>query len=98
MAKANAKVDPARIILYGWSEGTTHATQLAVMHPEIAGVILQAPVAGTWKDTFSYQLLDLGVGFLRDVADTNKDGAVTFDELIAALQKSPGTVSSYAAL
>lgn len=97
-ARTNAHVDPKRMILYGWSEGTTHATQLVLSHPEVAGLILQAPVAGSWKDTFSYQLLDTGVGFLRDVADTNKDGAVTIEEIIPALQGNPGTVSSNAAL
>ena len=96
--KANPKVDPKQIIIYGWSEGTTHATQLVTTHPEIAGLVLQAPVAGSWKDTFSYQLLDVGVSFLRDVADTNKDGAVTLDEVLAALRGTPGTASGDAAL
>ncbi len=96
--KAKPKVDPARLYLYGWSEGTTHATALVLVHPEIAGLILQAPVAGSWKDTFAYQSLDVGVGFLRDVADTNKDGAITIEEILAAFRNSPGTASGFAAV
>lgn len=96
-ARMNPRVDPKWIVLCGWSEGTTHATQLALMHPEIAGLILQGPVAGTWAETFRYQLLDVGVGFLRDVADTNKDGAVTREGVFGALRSSPGTTSGFAA-
>jgi len=97
-ARTNPRVDTKRIILYGWSEGTTHATALVLAHPEIAGLILQAPVAGSWKDTFAYQSLDVGVGFLRDVADTNKDGAITIEEILAAFRNSPGTASGFAAV
>ena len=96
--RTNPRVDTKRIILYAWSEGTTHATQLVLMHPEIVGLALQGPVAGTWKETFSYQLLDVGVGFLRDVADTNKDGVITIEEILAALRNSPGTASGAAAI
>jgi len=96
--RTNPRVDTKRVILYAWSEGTTHATQLVLMHPEIAGLILQGPVAGTWKETFSYQSLDVGVGFLRDVADTNKDGMITLEEMLAALRNNPGTASGAAAL
>jgi len=97
-ARTNPRVDPKRVFLYGWSEGTTHATALVLAHPEIAGLILQAPVAGSWKDTFAYQSLDVGVGFLRDVADTNKDGAITIEEILAAFRSSPGTASGDAAI
>ncbi len=55
--KANPKVDPARLYLYGWSEGTTHAAQRGAIHPEVAGLILQGPVPGTLAETFQYQLL-----------------------------------------
>lgn len=97
-ALRNPKVDTKRVALYGWSEGTTVATQLAVAHPEIAGLILQGLVAGTMAETFAYQDLTLGVGFLRDVVDANKDGMVTLDEIGAAFRAHHGTVLGYVAL
>lgn len=97
-ALRNPKVDAKRVSLYGWSEGTTVAAQLAVAHPEIAGLILQGLVAGTMAETFAYQDLTLGVGFLRDVVDTNKDGMVTLNEIGAAFRTHHGTVLGYVAL
>ncbi|MGI8691116.1 MAG: hypothetical protein ACR2M3_21250 [Thermomicrobiales bacterium] len=97
-ALRNPRVDTKRVVLYGWSEGTTVATQLAVAHPEIAGLILQGLVAGTMAETFAYQDLTLGVGFLRDVVDANKDGMVTLDEIGTAFRAHHGTVLGYVAL
>ena len=97
-ALRNPRVDTKRVVLYGWSEGTTVATQLAVAHPEIAGLILQGLVAGTMAETFAYQDLTLGVGFLRDVVDANKDGMITLDEIEAAFRANHGTVLGFAAL
>jgi dienelactone hydrolase len=97
-ALKSPKVDTKRVALYGWSEGTTVATQLAVTHLEIAGLILQGLVAGTMAETFAYQDLTLGVGFLRDVVDTDKDGMVTLDEIGAAFRAHHGTVLGFVAL
>lgn len=97
-ALKNPRVDAKRVVLYGWSEGTTVATQLAVGNPEIAGVILQGLVAGTMAETFAYQDLTLGVGFLRKIVDTNQDGMITLDELSAAFRTHHGTVVGYVAL
>jgi len=44
-AEADPHVDCRRIFLYGWSEGSTVAAALAVRHPELAGLIVQGPVA-----------------------------------------------------
>lgn len=41
--------------------------------------------------------MGLGLPFLEQVVDANKDGIVTMDELLAALRAHPGTVSSNAA-
>ncbi|HEX5500237.1 MAG TPA: alpha/beta fold hydrolase, partial [Thermomicrobiales bacterium] len=92
------QVDPDRIVLYGWSEGSTIATQLALRHPEIAGLVVQGPVAGTVADVFRDQALRVGVGFLRDVADADHDGAIALDELLAALRNHPATAAGFAAL
>lgn len=85
-AKANPKIDPKRVVFFGISEGTPVATQLALMHAEAAGLILASPISGSWKENLQYQLLDVAVGYLRDVADANKDGVLTMAEFQQALQ------------
>ena len=42
-ADADPHVDHRRIFLYGWSEGSTVTTALALRHPELAGLIIQCP-------------------------------------------------------
>lgn len=44
-ARANPRVDQAKIYLYGWSEGTQIASAIAAKAPGIAGLVLQGPVA-----------------------------------------------------
>lgn len=92
--QARPEVDPARVILYGWSEGTTIATQIAVAHPAIAGLVLHGPVAGAWVDTFRYQIADLVAAYLRDVVDTNKDGLVSAADIFGAYTRQPSTVGA----
>ncbi len=51
-AQSNELVDSDEIYLYGWSEGSTIAAQLAISSGEsIAGLVLQAPVVLPWYDT-----------------------------------------------
>lgn len=39
--KRDPRVDPRRIFVYGWSEGSSVAAQLVRDHPEVRGLILQ---------------------------------------------------------
>ncbi len=73
-AKADPHVDPRRIYVLGWSEGSTVAAALAARHPELAGLILTGTVALSWRATFLYQVEGVGLPYLRSVAP---DGRVT---------------------
>ncbi len=66
--KQNPRVDPKRIYVYGWSEGSTVAAALVRAHPEVAGLIVQGPVVQSWQDTFLAQLNDVQLPYLREVA------------------------------
>ena len=54
-AEADTHVDPRRVFVYGWSEGSTVAADLAAAHPELAGTIFQGPVALGWRSVFGHQ-------------------------------------------
>lgn len=73
-AKAKPQVDDEHIYLYGWSEGSTVAAELAVNHPEINGLILQGPVARSWRETFEAQIREAGLPYVERFAG---DGRVT---------------------
>lgn len=89
-AKADPHVDPRRIYVYGWSEGSTVAAALAARHSELAGLIVQGPVAESWTQTFLYQLQDVGVPYLRQFAP---DGKVTVATIKAAAVGPGGLVA-----
>lgn len=89
-AEADPHVDARRIFLYGWSEGSTVAAALAVQHPELAGLIVQGPVAESWKDLFRYQIVDVGLPYVRQFAP---DGLVTTATLRAAEAGDGGLVA-----
>lgn len=96
--RALPQVDPNRIVLYGWSEGSTIAAQLAIEQPAVAGLILQGALDTIFRDVFQYQLRDLAVNFLTEVTDANRDGLIDLNELFAGYQQHPGTVAGYAFL
>jgi len=64
-AEADQHVDPHRVFLYGWSEGSTVAAALAVQHPELAGVAFQGPVTEPWRDLFTDQATRVAQPYLR---------------------------------
>lgn len=71
-AKTKPQVDD--IYLYGWSEGSTVAAELAVMHSEVVGLVLQGPVPSSWRETFEAQIRVAGLPYVRRFAP---DGRVT---------------------
>ena len=77
-AEQNSHINAHRIYLYGWSEGSTVAAALAARHPEVAGLIVQGPVAEPWRDTFRYQILNVGLPYLLSFAP---DGKITAEVL-----------------
>jgi uncharacterized protein len=90
VAKANPRVDAKRIYVYGWSEGSTVAAALTVAHPEVAGLIVQGPVALTWRETLLFQVLEVGLPHLRSFAT---DGRVTNATLQRVLSAPGGMVA-----
>lgn len=81
---AHPRIDPSRIVVYGWSEGALIATGAVLAHPEIAGLILHAPLSGTYRDLARFQLVELGLPFLREVVDSDRDGYLTEGEIVTA--------------
>lgn len=65
--KANPRVDPKRIFVYGWSEGSTVAAALVRNNPDVAGLILHGPVTLPWAELFDKQLTDVQVPYLKQV-------------------------------
>jgi pimeloyl-ACP methyl ester carboxylesterase len=88
--QANPHVDPRRISIYGWSEGSTIAAELAVTHPELAALVVQGPVATSWHDVFAYQLREVVVPYARALVP---DGRITTDTLHRALTGPGGKVA-----
>ena len=76
----NRKVDPKRILFWGWGESSPIAAYLASQHKEIAGLILQSPVIGTLKDNF-YAMYNLfGLPYIRQYVDADHDGKISAAE------------------
>ena len=85
-ARANPRVDAKRIYLYGWSEGSSVAAALVARHPELAGLIVQGPLALSWRETFLFQIREVGMPYLRSFA---ADGRVT-DATLPRMQSGAG--------
>lgn len=82
-AKAESVVDDKAMYLYGWSEGSTVAAHVAATNSELAGLIVQTPVAFDWRATFEYQIHDVGLRYLRSVAGGDPVTAETIMTIMA---------------
>ena len=80
-AKLQPEVEPTQLFLYGWSEGTLVVTHSAQKHPELAGLILQAPLNLSMAETLVYQQLNIGLPYLEEVIDQDRDGKLNETEL-----------------
>lgn len=89
-AKAHPLVASDAIYLYGWSEGSTVAAQVAVDSPDVAGLMLQTPVALSWRETFEFQMYDVGIPHLRSVVGHEM---VTDEGLLALFNSDGGMVA-----
>lgn len=86
--KAQPEVDPTHLFLYGWSEGGIVATHAAAQHPEMAGLILQAPLNLRLEEALVYQHLNVGLPYLEEVIDENDDGKLSALE-VATIPAGP---------
>jgi uncharacterized protein len=67
-AKRNPHVDPERLFLYGWSEGSTIAAEYATQHTDLDGLILQGGVNVSWRDGLVDQATSVAEPYLRRYA------------------------------
>lgn len=84
-AKRHPRVDPDRVFLYGWSEGSVVATAVAVEHPELAGLVLQGPVGEPWDDLVRGWFTELTVPYLHRFT---RDGAIDGRMLARAMNSA----------
>ncbi|GMA14827.1 alpha/beta fold hydrolase [Deinococcus metallilatus] len=89
----NPRVDPKKIFVYGWSEGSTVAAALVARHPEVAGLIVQGPVVLPWRQLFEAQFNNVQLPYLRSVVG----GALTNADFAKLLAGKAGLVAKNAA-
>ena len=90
-AATNPLVDPQAIFLYGWSEGSTVAAQVAADRTkDIKGLVVQGPVALDWRETFKAQIMEVSVPYARQYAT---DGKLNDDGLTAMVNGTGGGVA-----
>ncbi len=89
-AQANPHVDPKRIFVYGWGEGSTVAAALAVRHSSLAGLVVQSGTALPWHQLLRDQVVGVGLPYLRRFAP---DGRVTAATLRRAQLGGGGAVA-----
>ncbi len=79
--RAHPKADPARLMVYGHSEGSLVAPRLARAHDDVVLIVMVGSVANKLSDILEYQLVDRNVVFLRLAGDENGDDVLTLEEL-----------------
>jgi uncharacterized protein len=88
------QVNAEAIYLYGWSEGAWVAANAAQSHPQIAGIILQAPPDDTIQTILDDQWLEIGLPYLAETIDADGDGLLSLEEVATI---PPGPVELMAA-
>lgn len=92
-ARQFAACDRSRTFLYGWSEGTAVAAQVACERNDVTGLVLQGAVGLPWRDMVRSWIVDVGLPYAQG-AD---GGVVTADELAAAVRGPGGMVAKLGA-
>lgn len=85
--------DRGNVFLYGWSEGTAVAAQLAVERDDLRGLVLQGPVGLPWREMVRGWIVDVGLPYAQG-AD---GGTITAADLQAAMRGAGGQVAKLAA-
>ena len=88
--KAHPSVDPERIAVYGWSEGSTIAATLAAERSDVAALVLQTPVVYPWRETFLYQIFEVGLPYVLRFLE---DGYFTINSIARGIQGDGGLVA-----
>jgi pimeloyl-ACP methyl ester carboxylesterase len=93
-AARSPRVDPSRILLFGHSEGTQVASNLAADPartgiPKPAGVITMGVVGSEVPELITYQIFGVRLAQLREEFDVNGDGTLTYRESVDGLIGQP---------
>lgn len=88
--RQDPRVDPKRIVVYGWSEGSVVAAQLVLNNPDVRGLVLHGPVVRPYVELFREQFSRVGLPYLSGFA---KDGKVNLEGLIAAISGKGGALA-----
>ncbi len=88
--QTNPRVDPKKIFVYGWSEGSPIAAQLTLENPSIKGLIVQGGVAYSYAQTFQQQFPRVGIPYLSQFA---KNGLIDIQGALKALLGDGGLLA-----
>lgn len=66
--RSQENVDLSRVFVWGWSEGSAVAAQIAAHDSDIAGVIAHGPVVTSFSSTLSSQVRRVGAPYLMTYA------------------------------
>jgi uncharacterized protein len=88
--QTNPRVDPNKIFVYGWSEGSPIAAQLTLENPSIKGLIVQGGVAYSYAQTFQQQFPRVGIPYLSRFA---QNGLIDTIGVVKALQGGGGLLA-----
>jgi uncharacterized protein len=67
MARRDPLLD-SRLFVYGWSEGSVIAAQIALTDPNVRGLIVQGPVVHSFSNTFNQQVRRVALPYLQRFA------------------------------
>ena len=87
MMRTNPKIDRNNIFVYGWSEGSAIAGQIALTEPNIRGVVVQGAVAYSFSEGLRGLFNRTGLPYLNRFA---RDGKIGASQLSAALHGNGG--------
>jgi uncharacterized protein len=88
--QTNPLIDKSKIFVYGWSEGSPIAAQLALETPSIKGLIVQGAVANSYAQTLEQQFPRVGIPYLSTYA---KNGLIDIQGVMNALMGDGGFVA-----
>ena len=95
-AKTQGVVDVKRLFVYGWSEGSAIAADLALSDSSLRGLIVQGPVAYSFAQSFQQQFPRVGLPYLTRFADSG--GQLDLKSVQAALSGDGGLLARSFAL
>ena len=79
------EVDSSSVSIIGHSEGTMIAPRIAVKDSTIANIVLMGACAQNLHETVYFQIVDRTVTYAEDTVDTDHDGLLSLQEVVATL-------------